>query len=480
MKLRQGWVALAGVALAMASACSDDGGSAVPAKTNDAGAGGEGATTQAGTHNTAGGSGGAPVSPTGGMPGEVGGVGGEGGGVLAGAGGEGGMPVVVSKDINGSIYGLSDELVILIDGVNVPIDADGHFRVPNAPDEYQLQVCAPNYKLVDIYDGLRTRTPLVDYNTGLGEPPYAATIRGKVTGGLSTPFTVANDETVFTEVAYSSKAHGYLGPRPRIDPPEGFDLNPKWFDSATDTGEVLALQYVFKSKVGVTQFTGFGRRAMTIADGNIYGSVNGSATTDLLFTAPAVSTITGHLGLPSGWTRSSSQVHVGPFTPDSIFEGDFSLLVPQLDGVPMWVLIQAKGPEGNAELKLPVATQSPWNINVPSPPKQLLPVDKANAVTHATTFTWSNLPKGTVASVVWLIGDWTIERYTTDASTTIPDLSAFGVTLPAATESGWRVRAVGPAATTDDVLVAQHKQWLDVPDEGVFLGGPVRNFTTAP
>lgn len=478
MKLRQGWVALAGVALAMASACSDDGGSTVPAKTNDAGAGGEGATTQAGTHSTAGGSGGAPDSPNGGMPGEVGGVGGE--GVVAGAGGEGGAPVVVSKDINGSIYGLSDELVILIDGVNVPIDADGHFRVPNAPDEYQLQVCAPNYKLVDIYDGLRTRTPLVDFNTGFGEPPYAATIRGKVTGGLSTPYTVAEDETVYTEVAYSSNTNGYLYPRSQIDPPEGFDLNPQWFGSATDAGEVLALQYVFKNKVGPTQFTGFARRPMTVADGNIYGSVNGSASTDLVFTAPTVSTITGHLSLPSGWTRDSSWVHMGPFMPDLLFEGDFSLLVPRLEGVPMWVLVQTKGPEGNAELKAPVPTTSPWNVTVPSPPKQLLPVDKANTVTKATTFTWSSLPQGTVASVVWLVGDWAIERYTTTASTTIPDLSAFGVTLPAATDSSWRVRALGPAASTDDVLTVLHNRNLDTSTDGVYLGSPFRDFTTAP
>ena len=390
------------------------------------------------------------------------------------------MPVVVSKDINGHIYGLSDELVILIDGVNVPIDVDGQFSVANGPDEYQLQVCAPNYKFVRIFDGLRTRAPLVDMGTGFADPPYEATIRGKVTGGLSTPFAIADDETVFTQLAYSSQTNGYLYPLSSIDPPEGYDLNPLWSGSETDTGEVLAIQYVFKSQVGVKEYTGFGRRPITIADGSIHGSVNGSADTNVAFNLPTVSTITGNLSLPSGWTRKGSYVHMGPFMTDLLFEGDFSLVVPQLESIPMWVLIQADGPEGSADFKAPVPNASPWNIEVPSPPKQLSPVANANAVTHSTAFSWNGLPAAAAASVFWEIGDWRIQRFTTAASTTIPDLSAYGVAFLAATESAWSVEAVGPVTTMDDVLTRIHDHARDVAEPSFFINSVNRVFTTAP
>jgi hypothetical protein len=422
-----------------------------------------------------------PDPAAGGMPSAVAGGG---AGLVGGAGGEGGEgggePVVVSKDIDGSVYGVSDELVILVDGVNVPIGADGHFMVTDGPDEYQLQVCAPNYKFVLIFDGLRTRTPVVNLNTGLGDPPYAATIRGKVTGGLSTPFPVADDETVFTELAYSSYANGYLYPRSSIDPPEGFDLNPLWFGSDTDTGEVLAIQYIFKNKVGLTEYTGFARRPMTITDGNIYGSVNGSAATDLEFTVPTVSTLTGSLNLPSSWTLRSTFVHVGPFMPDGILAGDFSIPVPQLENMPMWLSFQAEGPEGDADYVLPLPEQSPWNITVPTPAKALLPVANANAVTQSTIFSWNGLPANAVAGIYWSVGDWNIERFTTAASTTIPDLSALGVTLPANADGLWVIKAVGPAEKMDDVLTAIHVHDLDVGKPSFYLDSPTRAFTTAP
>jgi hypothetical protein len=487
--MRRGWVLVGGLALALASACGSDESKPPPGETNDAGGGGEGATTQAGMPGTPAGAGGTPDVPMGGTASGLGGGGqggasngalgggGQSGGVEGGEGGEGG---VVSKDIDGRIYGLSDDLVILVDGVNVPVDSNGHFTVPDAPDEYQLIVCAPNNAYVQIWDGLHTRTPLVDIGTGFDDPPYGATIRGKVSGGLSAPFSVADDESVFTELAYSSNRNGYLYPLSSIDPPEGYELNPSWPGSATDEGELLAIQYVFKSKVGVKQYTGFGRRPITIGDGNIYGSLDGSAGTNVELSAPTASPLTGHFGLPSGWTRKSSFIHMGPFSTDLVFEGDFSLVMPQLANVPMWVLIQADGPDGRVDFKAPVPSTGPWNIDVPSPPKALLPVAGANAVTPSTIFSWNGLPADAIASVFWEVGDWRIQRYTNAATTTLPDLSVFGATLPPATEGVWVIGAAGPATTTDEVLNMNHTHNLDVPEASYFMDGADRLFTTAP
>jgi hypothetical protein len=483
--LGQRWVVFGGVVAVVASACGSDGGKTSPGEdTNQAGAGGEVASVpEAGTGNaqpgTGAGAGGQPDVVGGGMPGEVMAGGGAGGGA-AGAGGEGGAAIVVSPDVHGTFYGSGDGFLVLVNGVNAPIDAEGHFSAPDVADEYQLIVYAPDYKFVEVWDDVRTRAPVIDLNLSLGDPPYSATIRGKLKGGLSTPYDVADDETVFTELVYASSTNGYLYPRSSIDPPEGFDLNPQWFGAATDTGEVLALQYVFKNKVGVTEYTGFGRRPMTIEDGNIYGSANGAAATDIQVSAPTVETLTGHLALPTGWTRQSSFVHMGPFMPDLILENDFSLLVPQLADVPMWLRLEASGADGLGDFNIPVPTQGPWNIDIPNPPKPLSPAEGANAVTPSTIFSWNGLPNGSVAGVYFEVGDWRIERYTTAPDTTLPDLSALGVTLPTAAEGTWLVEAIGPATTTDDVLTVLHKHNLEVADSSYYLDSASRTFTSAP
>jgi hypothetical protein len=146
----------------------------------------------------------------------------------------------------------------------------------------------------------------------------------------------------------------------------------------------------------------------------------------------------------------------------------------------MWLSFQAEGPEGDADYVLPLPDQGPWNITVPTPAKALVPVANANAVTQSTVFSWNGLPANTVAAIYWSVGDWNIERFTTAASTTIPDLSAFGVTLPAAAAGLWVVEAVGPAETMDEALTALDVHDLDVGRPSFYLDSPIRAFTTAP
>jgi hypothetical protein len=416
------------------------------------------------------------------MPAIVVPVGGASASASAGAGGEGGTVEPESPDVHGVVVDFESmpiTIAVQVNGVSATVDEHGRFDVPSVAEEYDLVIYVPDHDYIIMYDSLHVRRPQIDLGLGFGTArPYGASIRGKITGGLQAPFPVAADITVFTEAAYVSDVYGPLYPRSSIDPPEGYDVDPQWGGLTTDSGEVLALQSTFKAGVGTVEYTGFGRRKMNLEDGEIYGSLSGSPLTDVALTKPPQSMRDGHLTVPNAWKIDSSALHLGPFAEFGLAEvGDFSMLVPQLDGVPTWFSLQLSGTDGSSELHFASSDAEPWSMVSAPPPKQVVPVDNAAAVTLNTQFSWSGVPEGTVAGVYWSVGDWTIEHYTTKTSLTLPDLSAFGVTLPTSAEAGWTVRALGPGATTDGVISAWHEYYADEGKPMLIYESALRKFT---
>jgi hypothetical protein len=82
--------------------------------------------------------------------------------------------------------------------------------------------------------------------------------------------------------------------------------------------------------------------------------------------------------------------------------------------------------------------------------RPLLPIDGATGVTTATQFSWSAPPAGTVARAVFNIYGWRIQHITRAQKTTLPDLTPYGITVPANTTGDWSVTARGPAASVDE------------------------------
>jgi hypothetical protein len=482
MGFRLGWPLVALGSVVLASACGSDDDSGTPVDRSAGGQGGEVESPSAGagtagtpSETSVGGMGGAPaaVTPHGGAGAAP---------AAAGAGGEGGAVEPQSPDVHGVVRDFDSmpiTIAVQVNGVSATVDEHGTFDVPAVADEYDLVMYLPDHKLVIIYDDLHTRNPQIDLGLGLsGDPAHGASVRGKVTGGLQAPFQVAADITVFTQVAYVSDVHGPLYPRSSIDPPEGYAVDPRWSGLATDSGEALALQYTFQDGVGTVEYTGFGRRPLSIEDGLIYGSLSGSPLTDIALTKPPQSQRSANLTVPSGWKIDSSALHIGPFADFGIAAlGDFSMLVPQLEAVPQWVSLQLSGADGSSELHLPLSDADPWTMVSAPPPKPVVPADNAAAVNLNTQFTWSGLPEGTVAGVKWSVGDWSVEHYTTSTSLALPDLSAFGATLPTGEEGAWMVYAVGPTTTTDGVLSAWHEYYADEGKPMLIYQSSSRKFT---
>ncbi|HZJ08260.1 MAG TPA: hypothetical protein VFD39_01070, partial [Trueperaceae bacterium] len=80
------------------------------------------------------------------------------------------------------------------------------------------------------------------------------------------------------------------------------------------------------------------------------------------------------------------------------------------------------------------------NVTVPERPTQGAPADLATGVTASTAFTASN-PAGGPLTYMWNadVGNLAIGLTTMDTSVDLPDISAFGLALPAGADFSWQV-----------------------------------------
>ncbi len=474
------WLSVGAVAMAAVVACGDD----PPGRSPMTGAGAGGLADGAGQAGDEPGSAGTNGVPVGGMPGSSGSSGLAGAGpAAAGAGGEGGAAQPVSNDVHGQVrsaYLPWPNAVVRVNGVSTTTDAAGSFTVEDVAEEYQLVVYLPDYNYVRVYDGLHTRQPLANLGPNIFEGvEKSATVRGKVIGGAEAPLP----QYLYTEARYVSNTRGHLRTS-FFDPPEAFDLDPIWSDPGdTDEGEIWVFQTIELPQVGLTEYTGFGRRAVSITAGDILGSVNGSALTDVTLIDPDEYTVSGQLTAPQGFTIYQDKLFVGPWwTFAQLDLGVNSLVFPDID-VPKLVNVEMQGTGAqfaNVTWLAPDAADAAWDLEVPPPATLLTPPVAANAVTLQTSFSWSGLPASSVA-LLWVhIGDWTIERVTTAGSTTLFDLSVFGVSVPVDTEGNWNVQAIGPAASMEEAMAALDSHYTYGPLPRFLIDSDMRAFATAP
>lgn len=395
-----------------------------------------------------------------------------------GGAGAGGAPSVVSKTVSGTVHAgwaAFPGVVVRLNDREVTSGADGSFTFEDAPDEYQLLLYVADYRFVRVYDGLRTRHPVIDL--GPEEPTSAtkeATIQGKSFGGASTPLP----HDYWTDALYLSRTRGHLQSA-SFEPPGPFELNLRWAgDGDTDQGELLVLQTIRSEGATVSAYTGYGKRAVEVSDGMRLGSLSGSPLTDVTLTDPDEYTVGGELSVPEELTLSGDMLRISGWrTPTFLSVGSYALTLPDVPE-PKALQLELFGDAGSVRRSwsLPDAATSDYELIVPPLPEPL----GDTTLGRETELSWRGLPEESVALIWMKVGDFTLERVTSAANARLVDLSVVGEALPPGAEGTWSVQAVGPASSVDEALIVLRDAALQSPTSWFLVEGASRGFAYQP
>lgn len=472
MVRRAKWLVVAATSVLAVAACGDDpkpstGGSA--GDTGEAGSGSPQPPSGAGESQ-----GGSSIEPT---PNE----GGEGGvSSQGGAGGE--VSMVDPTEVRGRLvsYGLGPlyaDTWVLIDGKRINVGADGSFSARGVGEKYDLMIFMPDVYL-RVYQGLSTREPQLPLrNDALDEGATArsATVRGKLLGGLEPPY---GDLTLYQLVSYISDR---TRANDTLYDTSSFELEPTWVGQATDTGTIWALQAPYAAGQLPT-YSGFGKREVTIADGEIIGSVNGSALTDITLTDPPETIVEGVLTVPDGVEVSSAGINVGPFYDvNPIDAGAFSVVIPSIEDLPVYYTVSFRGADDSAvgSLTRIAPAAGPWALSFAAPPRLSTPTNGATDVDGETIFSWTDVLDETVSTVYLTIGSLGIEIVTAGTAIQLPDFAKVGLRAPKNMPVTWFVTTQGPASTVEEYLSFEHAYYQDAAIETTVHYSQQRTAVTA-
>ncbi len=471
------WLSVSGSVALSAAACGE--GSSSRRAHDPAGAGGGRALAAGGAaggdSETVGGADDSAGSAAGGASGAAGAPTSE---PRAGAGGE---APATSTDVHGRVranLAAFSGVIVRIAGVQVETGADGTFTFEDVADEYQLILQVPEYNYVRVYDGVRTRSPIVNLgDNGFAPVTKSATVQGKISGGA--PLPLAPD--CLTQAWYLSNTRGHLQ-TVSFSPPNAFDVQIAWADEGdVDEGQLLVFQTVLAHGGGVTAFTGYGKRSLKIADGTLLGSLKGSPLTDVALADPEEYAVSGELSVPDGLQISSDMLRLNGWRTTAFLEpGPYSLTLPDIHE-PKAVRLELFSDVGSARIswQLPDTATTDFALVVPELPLLVAP-PADDVVTGSTLFSWNNLPDRSVVLVWMKVGDYTLERVTAEPSTNLPDLPALDIALPAEARGSWSVQAIGPASNVDELLVAQTDSILEAPTTWFSLESASRDFQLPP
>lgn len=473
------WMVTGALVTAWISACGDDAStdnSAVAGEAGEAQMAGSPPENEAGSGHTPNGGKGASAG-AGGIGTTTGGVpGGEpGGAASAGEGGAAGAPAD-PDDVHGQLLGNFDPIsgaVIAVDGVTTQTDENGRFTVKDVAESYRLVAALPQYKMVLVYEAVTSRNPIAQLGVSLEQPvyPYEASYRGKLTGPGGSALSEA-----LTDIGIFASDHPGLAQR-IVSPPEGFDLGATWKGSSAITADLWAIQ----QEEG--DFLGFARRTVVLEDGELYGSVNGDPTTDVELADVTEQARDFKLTVADGWQVTGAPLLVGPFRfyTGIVAAGDHVVSVPAIDAPLSIEVLLAGADTRGGKLAMPLPESGAIEIDIPALPEPVSPPDAANAVTQSTVFSWTKTT-GFLTSVHWLVNEWNIYLYSPLSQSTIPDLSALGVSLDGTLTGSWAIGAVGPATTAEEMMDIEMREYASSYRAGVrgYLSAGVRRNFAAP
>ncbi|MFY0577073.1 hypothetical protein ACN28S_24615 [Cystobacter fuscus] len=382
-------------------------------------------------------------------------------------------PAPTTITVTGKVLGDSLQAVskasILIPGNGrqpVAVDGSGAFSISDVTPPYDVIVADKERRVATVFKGLTLETltvPLVlDLDADQPDPEHRATVEGTVTGEQP------SSAITTTSLLFASTGGEGSG---SVEPSGTYSLNVDWSGATSVSGTIYALQSERSNPVSLrTSYLAFGQRD------NVTVSKDATLPAQDIALSPVTnSRLAGTFTVPEGYALSLSTLSLA-FKPGSeislglasVSSGTFDYVVPQIPQATFSIFAvasprSAEGEIGTLLFKRGLtAGTTNASIEIQAPARPAQPADAAKDVTRTTGFSWSPFVNG--VHVLMLQEDksenqtpYTVTIYTSGTQATPPDLSAFGIDLPANTEFTWQVLGFGPA-TSLDALVGLFEQ----------------------
>lgn len=358
---------------------------------------------------------------------------------------------------------------VAIDGTDVPVATDGTFTVTGVHMPYDVVVGIPTFNFVMVYEGLTRADPTLTVPE-LGTP-FTTTVAGSIgttLGANEMGLVLPGGDAFATGTTMLTSGSG-----PAFGP-----TSVAWGGSATRTTTLYALTAHVPTGGGApTSFTGYGSTAVTLTDGVATSGVSinlggvTTATMDGSVTLPVGYSLDGagvvlRLGAPTG-----ALLGIAPSVASTSFTG---VHVPEHSGIRYGIAASASDATGRVtrawrDTPGPGTTAT---IALPAPVVPTAPKPNATQVGPGATFSWTGLPSAVYLAILEppSTSDPTVYVFSDQTSVPLPDTSAVGMPLTAGTTYGYRVQAIGPMASIDELAQpGGMNDWIQL--QTLFLSG---------
>jgi len=350
-------------------------------------------------------------------------------------------------------------------------DASGSFVAPGVLPPYDATVVQATQATV--YQGLSRNDPTLTAFFSLTDNRSAG-ISGSLVGGTYPEPAGYNTFLVF---ASPQTVHSLGTPTTA-----SYSSTLAWPGPSTTTGTIYGLQ-VHSSGGLPTDYPGYGTLSgVALTD---TGSLTGQ---DVTLGAVTTGLVTGSVTAPTGYSifyKSVAIQEASNFNLSVLLDANasstFSYVTPVIANKTLTVTATAVSAAGEFSEVLK-ADQSPnatgLTFDIPPAPTLTSPTNGATGVTVSTPFNWTVFPSAVYEFQATSSSGLTFYVLTAATTATIPDLSAFGLPLPASTDFTWFVLGFAPV-TTIDLLASPggiNSVTIDL-SEAVSATG---NFTTGP
>jgi hypothetical protein len=372
---------------------------------------------------------------------------------------------VTGKVIDGSNQAAT-KASILIPGNDrqpVAVDASGAFSISGVTPPYDVIVADKDRRVATVFKGLSLKTltlPLeLDVGAAQPDPEHQATVEGTVTGEQPSS-AIATTNLLFASTGGDTPGS--------VESSGTYSLNVEWNGATSVSGTLYALQSESRSPLSPpTRYLAFGQRD------NVTVSKDATLPAQDIAMGPVTnSRLAGNYIVPEGYAISASILSLALKPASEITlgfalaaSGAFDYAVPQIPQTTFSILVSASPRDqgaGNGARTILfkrglTAGTTNVSVDLQAPARPAQPSDAAKDVTRTTGFSWSPFANGVHALVIQEDKSknqtpYTVTLYTSGTQATLPDLSAFGMDLPANTELTWKIQGVGPAASVDALI----------------------------
>lgn len=379
------------------------------------------------------------------------------------------VTVATTQTVSGRLVTLKGQPVparqiVIVGHAPVNTDSQGAFAIPDVSVPYDIMWIDSTNKAATLYKGLTRADPMLLNPEEAFGAMRSATLTGSITGGSTTAagYVAFGSQEATAGVTLSGSTFA-------MDGSDADHAKVTWYGPTTTTGRLIALQFVDDSVTALPEsFPGYGESSeLVLEDGHSY-------PVDSIQLSPApTQSLSGTVRIPDGYSMmqigACLNVSGFPFALTLIdqpsMSGAFNYLVPALPGVSVMLFAKAGLTDtGTTTTFNPIAPGGATTelvVHIAETPAYILPVNAARGLDATTaSFSWQRFSpfngdtagKGVhfVSFLPYTAGNPTIRVITEETSTTIPDLSAYGLGLPHSASYAWYVNGYGAVGDMDE------------------------------